>query len=158
MRRRTQLLSFVVFIIIFLAPCQPFAKENDTLARTPSLQDDAQTKVLFDGKALFEVKMPVASFSPAQRAKAISERIESLAKDPLLRLDELKVIEVEEGALIVYGDRTIMTISTMDARVAGKTTAVSLAQEYAETIRNAIREERACYTPRGISSVFSLPS
>jgi len=61
---------------------------------------------------LFEIKARIASFPPEERARAISGRIESLAKDPLLRLDELKVAEHEGGAVISYADRTIMTVST----------------------------------------------
>ena len=149
MEKRTQLVKSILLIVILLAPCHLFAKQNEVPSKTTSFLEVSQTEVRFDGNVLFEIKVPIASFSPEQRAKAITERIEALSKDSLLRFDELKVAEVEEGAAIVYADRTIMTISTMDARVTGKTT-LSLAQEYADKIRSAIKEKQARYSARSI--------
>lgn len=150
MEKRTQLVKSILLILILLAPCQLYAKQNEAPSKTTSLLEVSQTEVRFDGNVLFEIKAPIASFSPEQRAKAITERIEALYKDPFLRLDELRVAEVEEFAVIGYADRTIMTISTVDARVAGKTTPLSLAQDYTEKIRNAIKEKQARYSARGI--------
>jgi len=149
MCRRNQFVNLIILILILGLPCQLFAKQVETPSKTTSIPQPSQAEVLFNGKALFKIKTPILSFSPEQRAKAISERIESLAKDPLLRLDELKVMEIEEFAVIGYADRTIMTISAMDARVEGKTT-LSLAQEYNQTIKNAIKEKQARYSTRGI--------
>jgi len=149
MEKCAQLVNSILLIVILLVPYNLFAKQNEVPSKTTSLLEESQTEVRFDRKTLFEIKAPSASFSPEQRAKAITERIESLAKDPLLRLDELKVAEHEGGAVISYADRTIMTISTMDARIAGKT-ALSLAQEYAEKIRSAIKEKQARYSARSI--------
>jgi small-conductance mechanosensitive channel len=149
MRTCNQLVNLIILILILVLPCQLFAKEYETPSKTTSIQQPSQTEVRFDGKVLFEIKARIASFSPEERARAISERIESLAKDPLLRLDEVKGVETEEGAVIVYADRTIMTVSIMDARIAGKT-ALSLAQEYAEKTRSAIKEKQARYSARSI--------
>jgi len=150
MEKRTQLVKSILLIVILLMPYHLFAKQNEIPSKTTSLMQVSDAEVRFDGNVLFEIKAGIASFSPEQRAKAISERIANLSRDPLLRLDELKVSEVEEGAVIVYADRTIMTISTMDARVAGKTTPLSLAQEYAERIRGAIKEKQDRYSARSI--------
>ncbi len=150
MSKRSQFVSLIIIILILMSPCQLFAKEDETPSKTTSIQQPSQTEVRFDRKTLFEIKAPIASFSPEQRAKAITERIEALSKDPFLRLDELKVVELEEGTVISYADRTIMTVSAMDARVAGKTTPLSLAQEYAEKIRSAIKEKQARYSARSI--------
>jgi hypothetical protein len=149
MEKRTQLVKSILLIVIRLAPCHLVAKQNEVPSKTTSLLEESQTEVRFNRKTLFEIKAPIASFSPEQRAKAITERIEALSRDPLLRLDELKGVETEEGAVISYADRTIMTISTMDARIAGRT-ALSLAQEYAEKIRNAIKEKLAEYSLKSI--------
>jgi small-conductance mechanosensitive channel len=153
MRKCDQFIHLIVLIIILVLPCHLFAQQGEIPSKTASLPQVPTTEVRFNGKTLFEIKVPISSFSPEVRAKAISERIESLAKDPLLRLDELKVAEIEEGAAIGYEDRTIMTISVMDARVAGRT-APSLAQEYTDKIRNAIKEKQAQYSLRNI--LFSI--
>jgi len=150
MSKRNQFIHLIIMTLILVLPSLLFAKEAEPLSKTDQLSRLSEEEVRFDGNVLFEIKTPIASFSPAQRAKAITERIEALSKDPLFRLDELRVTEVEEFAVIGYADRTIMTISTMDARVAGKTTPLSLAQEYAEKIRNAIKEKQARYSARGI--------
>ena len=149
MKKANQSVNFIILILILMLPCQLFAKEDETPSKTTSLPQPTQAEVRFNDKVLFEIKARIASFSPEERAKAVSERIETLAKDPLLRLDELKGVETDEGAVISYADRTIMTISTMDARIAGRTP-LSLAQEYTEKIRNAIKEKQAEYSLKSI--------
>jgi small-conductance mechanosensitive channel len=153
MRKRNQFIHLIVLIFILALPCSLFAQQGEVPSKTTSLPQVSNAEVRFNGKTLFEIKVGIASFTPEQRAKAITERIESLTKDPLLRLDDLKASEVEEGAVIGYGDRTIMTISIMDARVVGRT-APSLAQEYTEKIRNAVKEKQAQYSLRSI--LFSI--
>jgi hypothetical protein len=106
MSKRSQFVSLIIIILILMSPCQLFAKEDETPSKTTSIQQPSQTEVRFDRKTLFEIKAPIASFSPEQRAKAITERIEALSKDPFLRLDELKVVELEE-ARDHLADRTI---------------------------------------------------
>lgn len=149
MSKNKQFFNLIILIFILILPCQIFAQQDEVLSRPTSLPQVSQAEVRFDGNVLFEIKAGIASFSPEQRAKAISERIESLAKDPLLLLDQLKVIETEEGAVIGYADRTIMTVSVMDARIAGRTTPI-LAQEYTETIKKAIRAKQEQYSLKSI--------
>lgn len=136
-----------------MLPYQLFARQDEALSKPTSLPQVSDTEVRFNGESLFKIRVGIASFSPEQRAKAISERIESLAKDPLLILDQLKAVETEEGAVIGYTDRTIMTVSLTDARIAGRT-AHSLAQEYTEKIRHAIKEKQAQFSLKNI--LFSI--
>ena len=77
------MVNLIILILILVLPCQLFAKEDETPSKTTSIRQPSQTEVRFDGKVLFEIKARIASFSPEERARAISERIESLAKDPL---------------------------------------------------------------------------
>ena len=149
MKKGNQFINLIILILILMLPYQLFAKQDEAPSKTTSLPQPTQAEVRFNDKVLFEIKARIASFSPEERAKAVSERIETLAKDPLLRLDELKGVETDEGAVISYADRTIMTISTMDARIAGRTP-LSLAQEYTEKIRNAIKEKQAEYSLKSI--------
>ena len=118
-------------------------------ARTEPTPTALTAEVRFDGTVLFEVKERILSYSPEERAKAISDRIELLSKDPLLRLEEIKAADFDEGAAISHKDLIIMTITDKDARLAGRPR-LTLAQEYAEKIRNAINAKQARYSFRSI--------
>jgi small-conductance mechanosensitive channel len=138
-------------MILFLAfPLLLHAQKTPAkTANNEQLPTNLAAEVRFDGKTLFEVKERILTFSPEERAKAISNRINSLAKDPLIHLDELKATDTDEGAVIIYSDRTIMTVTDRDARIAGRQR-LNLAREYSEIIRNAIKEKQSRYSLRSI--------
>jgi len=97
--------------------------------------------VVVGGKTLFYVEERIYSFSPADRARAIAERIERLYKEPRSSLDAIHVEEEETTAEIVAGDLVIMAVTERDARAAGGDRR-ELAQEYAGIIRTAAAELR----------------
>ena len=152
MQKRSVLIGLCIFLAIFFLTIPLFSyaqKDPAKPAKTESTPATPTAEVRFDGKVLFEIKERIFSFSPEDRARAITERIDALAKDSLLRLDEIQAIDSDEGAAISYRDRTIMTITDRDARVAGKPR-LTLAQENAQKIRNAIKEKQARYSFRSI--------
>lgn len=108
---------------------------------------DAQ--VFFDGKPLFTVRERVLSFSPADRARVISERLAKLAKEPLLRIDSVTVLEGESSTDIVCGDLVIMTITAGDAGAEGKSRR-ELADAYVQIIRKALEGHNYEYSSRAV--------
>jgi len=152
MQKRSVLTGLCIFLAIFflIIPLFSYAQKDPAKpAKTESTPATPTAEVLFDGKTLFEVRERILSFSPEDRARAITERLEALTKDQWLRVEEIKANDFDEGAAISYGQQIIMTITDRDARVAGSSR-LSLAQDYAEKIRNAIKEKQARFSFRSI--------
>jgi small-conductance mechanosensitive channel len=152
MQKRSVLTVLCIFLAIFflIIPLFSYAQKDPAKpAKTESTPATPTAEVLFDGKTLFEVRERILSFSPEDRARAITERLEALTKDQLLRVEEIKANDFDEGAAISYGQQIIMTITDRDARVSGRPR-LTLAQDYAEKIRNAIKEKQARFSFRSI--------
>jgi small-conductance mechanosensitive channel len=152
MQKRSVLTGLCIFLAIFFLTIPLFSyaqKDPAKPAKTESTPATPTTEVRFDGKVLFEIKERILSFSPEDRARAITERLDALTRDSLLRIEEIKASDFDEGAAISYRQKTIMTITDRDARVAGKPR-LTLAQEYAEKIRISIKEKQARYSFRSI--------
>ncbi len=95
--------------------------------------------VVVEGKTLFYVEERVYSFSPADRARAIAERIQKLYENPRISLNAIRVEEDETTTDIVAGDLIVMAVTERDARAAGRSRQ-ELAQEYLGIIRRAAAE------------------
>lgn len=86
---------------------------------------------------LFTVYSRLGSFSPKERAKAVSERIQSLAVLRDFSIDSL-VVESEYNILnLVYSDQIVTSISEEDA-LWSKMNAADLSIKYQKTISEAI--------------------
>jgi len=76
--------------------------------------------VVVGGKTLFYVQERVYSFSPEDRAKAITERVQRLYRDPKVSLDAIRVEDQETATEVAAGDMVIMTVTDRDAKAAGR--------------------------------------
>ncbi|HVG53383.1 MAG TPA: hypothetical protein VM846_03110, partial [Vicinamibacterales bacterium] len=74
----------------------------------------ATAPVELDGTALFTVR-GVSSLPAAERARLIEERLSAVAADPARPVDSLNIVEVENAARIMAGDRMIMGVTSADA-------------------------------------------
>jgi small-conductance mechanosensitive channel len=90
---------------------------------------------------LFFVHTRVGSFSPADRARSISERIEQLYDDYEFKPDSLKISIGEASTEIVYKDQVIMSLNELEALWFDKKPK-ELAMAYQEKIKGAIVQER----------------
>jgi len=111
----------------------------------PVVQPLAEEPVLLDNKPILTVSVGVLSFTPRERARAISGRLDKVSRDRLLPVDKIAVVEAETTSDIVLQDRVLMTVTEADAKVAGKSRQ-ELAREHADAIRNALitfRSERS---------------
>ncbi|WP_243406905.1 mechanosensitive ion channel family protein [Cuspidothrix issatschenkoi] len=132
---------------------------------TPIVQDSEivnkidGTPVLLGDTTLFVIQKSVGSFSPQERAQAVTNRLEIIANDPLISIDNLRVVEDSDITSIVIGDKTLFTITDKDAKAANKTRQI-LAEKCIEIIRNAInqyRKERSLdYIIKGLLYSFIL--
>jgi len=135
-------------VLIFFLP--GVSATSETLpGAVPELEDAAtfeRAPVTLDGEQLFQVRGATA-YPAAERAKAIRERIKSLAGDKSVPADSLRVIESADRSSLVAPGHFVMAVFDEDAQAERFSRHV-----LAETLRNEIvrsvkrfREDR---TPR----------
>ncbi|MFH1620258.1 MAG: mechanosensitive ion channel family protein [bacterium] len=105
--------------------------------------------VILNGKTLFEVKQRIFSFSPAERAEIISEKLRKLLKDPLSAPGSIAVSESESVSEITAGDTIIMAVTDTDAKAAGGKRR-ELADNYAGIIRETLNRLRKTHSIKAI--------
>jgi small-conductance mechanosensitive channel len=140
----TLVLLLTAAVVCSAAPKSTAAKTAVAPAAAPP-QPVVEEPVLLDNKPILTVSAGVLSFTPRERAKAISDRLDKVSRDRLLPVEKVAVVEAETTSDIVLQDRVLMTVTEADARVAGKPRQ-ELAQGYADTIRDALiayRSERS---------------
>ena len=125
-----------------LCPAAPPAKQ----ATSPTQTAEA---VLFDNQPLFTISSGILSFTPQERAQAISQRLEKVSRDPLLSSTMITIADHETTTDIVLQDLVLMSVTEADARAAG-VPRQQLAQTYAETIRAAIKAYKSERTLRNL--------
>ena len=103
----------------------------------PSPTKPVEEMVLLEGKPLFPIKAQVLSFSPADRARTISNRLEKLVRDPLFRIESIKSINGDSTTDIVAGDKVLLSVTEADAVASGKPRPV-LADEYTQQLKSAL--------------------
>ncbi len=86
---------------------------------------------------LFIIYNKTGSFTAAERAKAISERVYSLSDVFNFMPDSLKLIDAETSVDLFYGDKIIMSVTENDA-LWNNSTKDLLANKYKEIIGNAV--------------------
>ncbi len=108
-------------------------------ARIDSLRSTAKGFPVrgFFNDTLFLIYNRLGSFSPTDRAIAISKKIRKLADVFQFRPDSLKVAESETTFDIVFGEDAIMSVSENDA-LWNNSNKKDLAQKYKQVIGNAV--------------------
>ncbi len=96
--------------------------------------------VVIDGEVLFRVR-GASAYPAEERARAIVERVVSLAKDPTFKVEDLQVAESRTFSEIKAGDRTILRVFDADARMEQLERQL-LAQIYLRRIGVGIKEYR----------------
>jgi small-conductance mechanosensitive channel len=141
---------FFFTLLLLLAGAPPStAAEQKTAGKEVVKPAAAGAPVDLDGKTLFLVRERVLSFSPADRAKAISDKIGKLLKDPLFRPDAVTTADSDTTTDIFAGDTIIMSVTDRDAKAEGKTRQEA-AQGFADQIRAAMEQHNQKYTTNSI--------
>ncbi len=141
------LVSIFVAGIMSVSVCAA-APPDKTPAQTiiapvpPPAPQVASEVVLLDEKPVLTISSGVLSFTPAERARAISERLARLISSPLLTAEMIMVANNEVTSDIVVKDLVLMAVTEADAQTQGKSRQ-ELAQEYVEKIRSAVIEYRS---------------
>lgn len=116
-------------------------KKQEQAANQPAR---AQAPVILDGREVFMVRERIFSFSPDDRARAISGKLGKLLKDPFFRADSIVAVDAEATTDIVAGDMIIMSVTDKDALAEGKSRQET-ANDYVVKIRTALNEHTREY-------------
>lgn len=126
---------------------------------TPALAQDATPEpegiptalpgapVVVSGRTLFYVYQRVGSFSAAERAEIISNRITDLATNPFAPPLKITLAESTEGTDLLVDDTILLTVTENDAK-AFNMTRQEAAEEAAARIQATVEAVRAENTPR----------
>jgi small-conductance mechanosensitive channel len=121
------------------APAQPVL--------VPTVQAGAPVTV--NGTVIFRVRERLGSFTPSERADAISKRITDLATNPFLQDVVINVVDSDQGTDVVANNDVLLTVTDGDASAYGKPRYL-LAEDAAVAIQRVIDETRAEQKPHTI--------
>jgi small-conductance mechanosensitive channel len=109
--------AFVVSLLLLCADCMILSAQNPAGSdpEAPGIQQILEP-VKIDGIELFRVR-GISSFTAAERASAIGERIKEAAADPLVMPDSVKVVPMSDHLAIYAGTRFIVNIYDGDAEI-----------------------------------------
>ncbi|WP_315789856.1 mechanosensitive ion channel family protein [Fischerella sp. JS2] len=137
---RAIIIAIFVALLIIITPISTFA-QSPSLSETPT----KGVTVKLEDKTLFVIQDKLFSPSINQRAEGISSRIQQVADNQTIPVDALRIsnLETEAGtSTIIYAqDIAILAVSDTDAK-AVKLTQQTLANQYLQTIKNAISQYR----------------
>lgn len=152
-------LAMVTLMTVIGATAAPPKKAASVapVAAVPTVPPPPEGQVMLSGKPVLSIKTRVLSFSPEDRAKTISSRLERLAKDPLFQPSSLKVVDSENTSDIISGDMVVMSVAEGDALAEGKPRLV-LAEEDAAKIRAAVEARNKEYSMNSLlfGALYSL--
>ncbi len=158
---RTVILSILLLVMVTLtaqgAPRTTTPAHGTVTEKEQPLQPPGV--VTLEGKPLLTLKTRVHTFSPEERARAVTNRLAKLVRDPLFRVENLMVIDDESTSAIVSGDTILMAINEADARAEGKSRPI-LAREFAVRIRAAVEQRNREYSAHSLmlGSLYALTS
>ena len=152
-------LFFLFFLssLVGTAQVKPSVNPKDTTTSiypndsVPKINSSKAFPVVPFRDTLFFVHNKIGSFTPQNRAKAISERIIQLYEDPFFSPDSLKISETDISFDIIYkNDFVIMSILNKDAETVGMKN-IDLAKKDLNVIKQTIlfHKENSSYLEWG---------
>ncbi|HEX7402079.1 MAG TPA: mechanosensitive ion channel family protein [candidate division Zixibacteria bacterium] len=130
---------FVLICLVILLSFGPHPSwgQNDSAS---AVKTGPEYPVVFND-TLFYLYSNLGPFSPAERARAVVQRITALAQDPFFNVDSLQVSENELTSDIMYQDRIIMSVTEVDARARNETRS-EMARLDLEILKKVIQQEK----------------
>ncbi len=131
------MLRHLLFPAMLWLVATPLTAQTDTTPQQPT-----GAAVIVRKDTLFYIHGDLGPFSPAERAAALSRRIEDLARDPLAKGADVRVVDTAGVTDIRLGDVVVMTVTERDAVESGFPR-IQVAQQYALQIQEAVRAGEA---------------
>jgi small-conductance mechanosensitive channel len=157
LRTRSPALGMLSIFVAMLTFAIPVSAQAPGAPAPGPAGEPEKARVEFDGTTLFYVQERILSFSPEDRAAAITKRLREIAETVTGSSVAIGVVETEADSEIVTGDRVIMAVTDRDAKAAGRPRQ-ELAADYAGAIQRAIEAHRKTYSLKSIAlgAVFVL--
>lgn len=125
-----------------LLPCSLAAQGSPGAAPGGSEQPVEMAPVTIDGRVLFRVR-GISAYPAAQRAGVVRGRILSIARDPGIPPESIRIEERDDRTNVLAGDRFLVGVVDADLEAEGiLLPRKMLAELYAGQIGNAIRRYR----------------
>jgi len=137
------LLSFVLALALSLMPL------NLVQAQSPATLKIDGFPVQLNRQELFIIQTQVGSFSPEERAQAISARLNAITQDPSVDLEDLTLDTDAETTSVVLDNRVLVTVTQADAKAA-RQDQQQLANSYRDIIQSSIAEHQKQRSTKGI--------
>jgi len=130
---RTYLFPLLALLIALLSSlAQAQAPVPVITQASPSVP--ASAPVVFEDEPLFVIYDKIGPFTPQERARAVIERLERLAKDPYAGRDTVTATDQELTSELVSGETVVMTVTERDAQPTERSRQ-ELAKDYAQKSR-----------------------
>ena len=128
----------LIFTIVVSPPYYSPANDLDIDQATNNVQEEP---VIFNDQTIFFLRSESGSFSPQERAEIISKRIEAIAQNSSIKIDDFGVDTLEDNLRVFAGKKTIVTITDADAE-ASDLPPQELANEHLESVKKAVERYR----------------
>ncbi len=120
----------------------PHIEKNKGKIESPKSSNGKKgSPVTLDGVTLFRLYARLGPYSPEARAKAVSKRLEDLAKNEHFSIDSIEIQYEKNTANLIGGNKNILTIGEADAEPEGLSKE-ELARTYREIIKIALIQAR----------------
>jgi small-conductance mechanosensitive channel len=136
-----KLSCFIAWVLIafLIITTSPLNYAQDSISTENQIDG---VPVVFNGQTLFVIQDRIGSFSPEERAEAITRRLEKIANDRSIDVNNLKIEEEKDDTTsLILGHQVIITITEGDAKVA-RENRQELADEYRKQIQSSIEQYR----------------
>lgn len=120
---------------------------------SPNEAFNAPAEVVIDDRPILTVYETIGMTSLEDRADVIEKRIIAIARDSHITPEEISLLPRSSYTLIVAAHETVMAVTDIDAKMAG-TSRPKLSAQYAQSIREAIRNYREEHSWRMITRGF----
>ncbi len=131
------LITLVMTVLLVVSASGIVISQEDT----PSDTSPKAAPVILDDEKLFDIRVGVETFSPAERAKAVNIRLQEVAQDRSIQLQDIQLEAGKDISKISVGGIRIVGIRETDAAAAA-VPREELAAEYLKRIKSAIQNYR----------------
>jgi small-conductance mechanosensitive channel len=143
-----------LFLVHFAFIPVLFSQQSDTIKidSTATLivqneQNLSTSHVTYKGDSLFEIRANLGPYSPQERAKIISKRLETLSEEGNINVDSFNVSDINNYSIISYKNKAILSIGEADVTPSGKTRH-QVAEDYIQLLKtsfNSTKEEHSLF-------------
>ncbi len=119
---------------------QPTDSQESRSASSAEVEPSQGVQLVIAGEEVFLVQAQLGPYSPARRVETSSKIATRLERDPG-SIESISVHETAYSSDIVAGDVTILSITDVDAKLAGEKSRQTLAKAISERLKHALLKD-----------------